>query len=257
MFFYLFFPNFNFGVNSGPKMTKNYVCCTPYLSKHTSIDHVFCCTSLKWWHLQMLFQFFKILVFWVFREGEGKGQKMAQNYKKKFLTAYLRNCTLYDYGFWYTHVKWWYLQQFFFHFFQHSDFSGFSNFISKCQKEILRCGPPSSRVCDFIHFFKILICRVAIEVKGQKIVQNYKKFCRSCSISQEPHIWLSFMVHICKMIISPGVFLVVFQNFDFLGCQEGWKGKKMPKMTIFFCLSGLIFQELYIIWSSYMVHMYL
>ena len=42
-----------------PKMTKNYVCCTPYLSKHTWFDHVFCCTSLKWWHLQMFFSFFQ------------------------------------------------------------------------------------------------------------------------------------------------------------------------------------------------------
>ena len=254
MFFYLFFPNFNFGVNSGPKMTKNYVCCTPYLSKHTSFDHVFCCTSLKWWHLQMLFQFFKILVFWVFREGP---QKNGPKLQKKI--SHCISQELYLIWLWFlVHTcKMMISPAIFFHFFQHSDFSGFSNFISKCQKEILRCGPPSSRVCDFIHFFKILICRVAIEVKGQKIVQNYKKFCRSCSISQEPHIWLSFMVHICKMIISPGVFLVVFQNFDFLGCQEGWKGKKMPKMTIFFCLSGLIFQELYIIWSSYMVHMYL
>ena len=254
MFFYLFFPNFNFGVNSGPKMTKNYVCCTPYLNKHTSFDHVFCCTSLKWWHLQMLFQFFKILVFWVFREGPPKNVPKLQ---KKI--SHCISQELYLIWLWFlVHTcKMMISPAIFFHFFQHSDFSGFSNFISKCQKEILRCGPPSSRVCDFIHFFKILICRVAIEVKGQKIVQNYKKFCRSCSISQEPHIWLSFMVHICKMIIPPGAFLVVFQNFDFLGCQEGWKGKKMPKMTIFFCLSGLIFQELYIIWSSYMVHMYL
>ena len=134
----------------------------------------------------------------------------------------------------------------FFHFFQHSDFSGFSNFINKCQKEILRCAPPSSRVCDFIHFFRILICGVVIEVKGQKIVQNYKKFCPSCSISQEPHIiWLSFMVHICKMIISLGVFLVGFQNFDFLGCQEGWKGKKMPKMTNFLSVTSYISGTIY------------
>ena len=42
-----------------------------------------------------------------------------------------------------------YLQQFF-SLFQNSDFSGFSKFIYKCQKEILRCAPPS-HVCDFIH----------------------------------------------------------------------------------------------------------
>ena len=37
-----------------------------------------------------------------------------------------------------------------FSFFQKSDFSGFSKFINKCQKEILRCAPPSSHVCDFL-----------------------------------------------------------------------------------------------------------
>ena len=54
--------------------------------------------------------------------------------------------------------------------------------------------------------------------KGQKIVQNDKKICLSCSIFQEPYIiWLSYMVHMCKVIISPGVFSL-FENFDFLGC---------------------------------------
>ena len=42
-----------------PKITKNYVCCTPYQSKHTSFDCVFCCTSLELWHLQILFSFFQ------------------------------------------------------------------------------------------------------------------------------------------------------------------------------------------------------
>ena len=38
-------------------------------------------------------------------------------------------------------------------------------------------------------------------------LQNDKKFCLSCFISQEPYIiWLSFMVHWCKMMISPGIF---------------------------------------------------
>ena len=44
---------------------------------------------------------------------------MAQNNNnKKILTPYLRNCTSYDCGFWYTCLKWWYLQQCFFHFFK-------------------------------------------------------------------------------------------------------------------------------------------
>ena len=44
-------------------------------------------------------------------------------------------------------------------------------------------------------------------IKGQKTVQNDKKFCLSCSISQEPYIiWLSFMVHMCRTITSPDAF---------------------------------------------------
>ena len=36
----------------------------------------------------------------------------------------------------------------FFSFFQSSGFLGFPKFINKCQKEILRCAPTSSHVCD-------------------------------------------------------------------------------------------------------------
>ena len=46
----------------------------------------------------------------------------------------------------------------------------------------------------------------------QKTVQNDKKFCLSGFISQEPYIiWSSFMVHMCKMIISPGFFFQFFK----------------------------------------------
>ena len=137
--------------------------------------------------------------------------------KKLCLTPYLRDCTSYNCGFWYT-WKQWYLQQFFFSFFQNTDFQVFQSssindddelflwyrwptkgvysLISSrgcCQrssalqisnlsrvgfepvqnlssglvewsctvvimttpqchsaKEILRCAPPSSHVCDFL-----------------------------------------------------------------------------------------------------------
>ena len=49
----------------------------------------------------------------------------------------------------------------------------------------------------------ILILRVVRGIKGQKTTQNDKKFCLSHLISQEPFIWSSFMVDICKKIISP------------------------------------------------------
>ena len=54
------------------------------------------------------------MVLWVVGGGGVKELKMAQNYKKIVcLTPYLRNRTSGDCGFWYTCVKWWYLQQFF------------------------------------------------------------------------------------------------------------------------------------------------
>ena len=92
------------------------------------------------------------------------------------------------------------------------------------------------------------------------MVQNDKQFCLLHSIFREPYIvWLSFMIHICmvqmcKMIISPGVFL----NFQILIFQVviGLKGQKMAQNYKNFCLLHLIFQEQYIIWSSFMVHMY-
>ena len=53
----------------------------------------------------VFFIFILVLVSWA---ATGvKGQKIMS------LTPYLRNCTSYDYGFWYTCVKWSYLRQFF------------------------------------------------------------------------------------------------------------------------------------------------
>ena len=64
--------------------------------------------------------------------------------KKICLTLYLRNCTSYDCGFWYTCKMMIFpaifIFMFFFYYFQNPDFSGFSKFITKCQKEILRCA---------------------------------------------------------------------------------------------------------------------
>ena len=81
----------------------------------------------------------------------------------------------------------------------------------------------------FFHFLKIFIFHIVRWVKGPKKVQNDKKVCPSHFISQEPYIiWLSFMVQMCKMIISPGAFSVLeFWSSKWSG---GWKGKKWPKM---------------------------
>ena len=57
------------------------------------------------------------------------------------------------------------------------------------------------------------------------------KNCPSRSKSQEPYIiWWSFLVHMCKVIISQGVFFI-FSKFWFSGLLQEWKCKKWPKMT--------------------------
>ena len=56
-------------------------------------------------------------------------------------------------------------------------------------------------------------------------------------ISHEPYIiWFSFMAHMCKMMISPGISFFFFFFFHFnkiLICQvvSRLKGQKRPKMT--------------------------
>ena len=132
-------------------------------------------------------------------------------------------------------------------------------------KKIVHCTPylrnHTSYDCHFwyhcqvcFHFFKILILWVHREVKGQKTVQNNKKFYLPCPIPQESCIiWLSFMVQMCK-IISPGAFF----NYEVLIFRivTGLKKQQTGQNDKYFCLSHLIFQEPYIIWSSFMVHMY-
>ena len=94
--------------------------------------------------------------------------------------------------------------------------------------------------------------------KGQKLVQNDKKVCPlQHSISQEPFIiWLSFMIHICKMIISSGV-VFIFSKFWFYGSIGGKtvKGRKTVQNDKNFSMSRTISQEPYIIWLSFMVQM--
>ena len=83
--------------------------------------------------------------------------------------------------------------------------------------------------------------------EGEKIVQKM-----SCSICQESYIlWFWFMVLICKVIISPGFF--IFSKFWFSGLLGG-KRAKIAQNDKKFCLLCFISQELYIIWSSFVVH---
>ena len=86
----------------------------------------------------------------------------------------------------------------------------------------------SLTIFSYFKHFDFPGCR---RVKVQKRVQNYKKICLSRFISHEPHIiWLSFVVHKCKMIISPSN-CFIFTKFWFSGLLGGSKGKKWPKMT--------------------------
>ena len=63
-----------------------------------------------------------------------------------------------------------------------------------------------------------------------------------------------FMVHMCKMIISPGVFFFIFFKMLILLVTIGVKGQEMVQNDNKFCLTHSIYQELYIIWSSFVVH---
>ena len=147
---------------------------------------------------------------------------------------YLRSSIAYDHDFWYTCVEW-YLQAFFF----------------------------------FFSFFQILIFWLVGGVNVQKMTKKILPV--ALHISGTIHQWLSFVVQLCKKIISPGGFFT-FSKFWFSGLLGGWKCKKWSKMRanyVFhapylrnhknsskwqkFCLSCSISQEPYIIWSRFVV----
>ena len=83
-------------------------------------------------------------------------------------------------------------------------------------------------------------------VKGKKMFWNDKKSVLLHFISLELYIiWWSFMAHMCKMLISPGVFF--FHIFKILIFQviKGAKGQKRSEMTKKLCPSRSISQEVY------------
>ena len=107
--------------------------------------------------------------------------------------SYFRNHTSSDHKFWHTYLRWWYIVAFFF------------------------------------IFFLILIFWAVRRVKGQKVAQNELHL--SHVISQEQYsIWSWFLVQLCKMILSPGIFFFFFLILIFLGFLIFWFWFSFPKM---------------------------
>ena len=130
------------------------------------------------------------LIVFIFRWGTYLCMSLFSSIRLSiFCSPYLRNCTSCDHKFWYTFVKWWYLQAF---------FSFFQNF-------------------DFV------VCWV----KRQKVVQNDKKFRLWCIISQEPCIiWFSWYMCVkWYYLVSLGVFSI-FSKFWFSRLLRGAGNKR-------------------------------
>ena len=93
----------------------------------------------------------------------------------------------------------------------------------------------------------------------------------SCTISPEPYIWLSFMVHMCKMIIFTDFFFFLFFIFwilFFWVVRKGKRAKNSLKWKIKIIsvrhlkwkkvLSAALHiseRKLYTMWLSFMEHM--
>ena len=110
-------------------MTKNYVCRTPNLRKHTSYDRDFWYTKIKWWHFQIPFLFFfKILI----SRERGQSAKNGPKWQKIMCVSLCISETIPHLilVFWYACVKWWCLKQFF-SFFQNSDILDFALWFRK------------------------------------------------------------------------------------------------------------------------------
>ena len=98
---------------------NNYICHVPYLRNSKAYNHDFWYTCVKWWYVQALFSFFWSFFFFGFLRG-----KRAKNCPKRKITITFLTSKAYDHDFWYTCVKWWYIQAFFFFFYIYFDFLG-------------------------------------------------------------------------------------------------------------------------------------
>ena len=127
----------------------------------------------------MFFSFFSFLKFWFFRLLRGKRAKNSPKWKIKITSDMCLSQEQYSIWSWFL--------------------------VNLCKMMI----SPSI----FFQFFKILIFRVVREIKnGPKSQKTLLQ-----SICHEPFIIsLSFMVHLCEMMIS--LYNLFFQNLDFLSC---------------------------------------
>ena len=121
-------------------MTKIFVCCTPYLMKHTSYDCDFWYTFVKWWHLQVVFSFFQNFDF--LGCYGGKKAKNALKWQKILSHSVSQQ----------SYIIWlWFL-------------------VHMCKMVI----SPAFSFFFFCHFFKILFFQVFNGLEGQKMIQNYQ-----------------------------------------------------------------------------------
>ena len=67
--------------------------------------------------------------------------------------------------------------------------------------------------------------------------------------------WSSFVVHKCKMMISPGVFFLHFFEILIFQVVSSGKKQKMAQNDEKFCLLHSICQEAYSIWLWFLVHL--
>ena len=114
--------------------------------------------------------------------------------------------------------------------------------------------------------WKMMISPILIflAVKGWgKSAKNSPKWKVKINLShatpQEQYsIWSWFLVHLCKMMITPGIFSI-FQNFDFLCCWWGKSAKNGPTwqkiLSVVLHISGtmhhIIVIDATLVWNDY------
>ena len=118
------------------------------------------------------------------------------------------------------------------------------------------CKMMISPVCFFVFFFfnflRIFIFKFFWVVRAKYSPKWKTKIISVIHLSQEQcSIWSWFLVHLCQMIISPGVFVNFFKILIF-GVASGVKAQKMVQNEKKIMSAALYFRN----WSSFMVHMY-